>query len=247
MNDRDQRRYDRLTRIQTFGRENAADFTGGGKAPPRFQNIDRHLTALDEARTGQSPARVSKETLLDALHLDFKNIARTARTIALEEPGFDAPYRIPENLTEPILTTHADKLLLLLEDNDAPPAEGGDTPGQKTAKAALRAKFTAYEMPDDFTDSLRDDREALREANSHNQGETQSGVENTAVIGQILGLSSVDVQVLDTVMHNKYARNPAKLKAWLSASRVERAPQREKKTPNGTATPPATGASAPPK
>jgi len=30
-------------------------------------------------------------------------------------------------------------------------------------------------------------------------------------------------------MHNKYARHPEKLRAWQSASRVERAPQREKK------------------
>ena len=40
-------------------------------------------------------------------------------------------------------------------------------------------------------------------------------------------------------MRNKYARNPAKLAAWESASRIERAPQREKKpaTPAGGATP----------
>jgi hypothetical protein len=30
-------------------------------------------------------------------------------------------------------------------------------------------------------------------------------------------------------MHNKYTRQPEKLRAWQSASHVERAPQREKK------------------
>jgi hypothetical protein len=30
-------------------------------------------------------------------------------------------------------------------------------------------------------------------------------------------------------MHNKYSRDHAKLRAWESASHVERAPQREKK------------------
>ena len=39
---------------------------------------------------------------------------------------------------------------------------------------------------------------------------------------------------LDTIMRNEYTRNAAKLAAWESASRVERAPQREKKP----ATPP---------
>lgn len=237
MNDRDQRRYDRLPRVQTFGRENSGDFAAGSKANILFGRIDQHIKALDDAKAGQTPARVSKSTLLDALLLDFKNIARTARAIALTENSFAAPYRIPDNPSESAITTHADALLKILEDNNAPVAEGGDTPAQKTAKAALRARFIAYELPVDFVEDLRTDREAIREANKHNQGETQGGVENTQAIGQILGLAAKDAQELDTIMRNKYARNAAKLAAWESASHVERAPQREKKPATGGALP----------
>src|SRR5207248_8006584 len=97
-----------------------------------------------------------------------------------------------------------------------------------------------YEMPDDFVDDLSDDRDAIREANQRNQGEVQGGVENTELIGQILGNAADDVQHLDAIMHNKYARQPEKLHNWQRASRVERAPQREKKpTPSASsATPP---------
>ena len=42
---------------------------------------------------------------------------------------------------------------------------------------------------------------------------------------------------LDAIMHTKYARDAAKLTAWRSASRVERAPVREKK-PDSATTPP---------
>jgi hypothetical protein len=45
-------------------------------------------------------------------------------------------------------------------------------------------------------------------------------------------------------MNNKYARQPEKLRAWLSASRVERAPPREKKpaaAPGGPASPNSVG------
>jgi hypothetical protein len=84
-------------------------------------------------------------------------------------------------------------------------------------------------MPTDFVEDLRADREAVRDANQHNQGETQEGVENTELIGQILGKAADDVQELDAIMNNKYSRQPEKLRAWQSASRVERAPQREKK------------------
>ncbi len=228
MNDRDQRRYDRLTRVQTFGRDHAADFAPTSKAKTHFAAIDQHLTALDAAKAGQAPARVSKETLLDALTLDFRNIARTARAIDLTEPGFAAPYRIPDNPAETAIATHADALLTLLED------QPGDSGATTTAKAALRAKFIAYELPEDFVADLRADREALRAANQHNQGETQDGVENTAAIGEILGRAAEDVQQLDAIMNNKYARQPEKLRAWQSACRVERAPQREKKPDSGT-------------
>ncbi len=229
MNDRDQRRYDRLTRVQTFGRDNTADFAATSKAKTHFGNVDQHIKDLDTAKAGQTPARVSKETLLDALMLDFKNITRTARSIALKENGFSAPCRIPDNPSQSAIATHADALLLLLEDQD------DDTAAEKTAKAALRAKFVTYELPEDFVEDLRADREAIRKTNQHNQGETQDGVEDTARIGQILALAADDVQELDAIMNNKYTRDPAKLHVWQTASRVERAPVREKK-PDGEGT-----------
>lgn len=225
MNDRDQRRYQRLTRIQTFGLENTADFAAGSKAKTHFANVDGLITSLDQAKAGQSPARVSKQTLLDALSLDFQNIARTARAIELEENGFAAPYRLPDSYTERAITTHADSLLQLLED------QADDSAATKEAKTALRARFIAYELPADFVADLRADRQAIIDANQHNQGEVQGGVENTELIGQLLGRANDEVTELDALMHNKYTRQPEKLRAWQSASRVERAPQREKKQP----------------
>ena len=235
MNDRDKLREDRAIRVQTFGSDNTADFAAGSAATALFAAIDGKLAKLVLAKTGQSPDRASKATILDALWLDFKNIAASARTIGKTEPaGFAAPYTVPDDFTEKLITTHADKLLGLLEDNNDPVADGGDTPAQKNAKAALRAKFVALEMDPDFVTDLRADREALRDANKHNQSENQGGVENTEAIHQILLSISGDVDDLDTIMGNKYARQPEKLKAWHAASRVHRAPKREKKTDGGT-------------
>jgi hypothetical protein len=223
MNDRDQRRYDRALRVQTFGRENAADFTAGSKAPGHFTAIDALIVQLDRAKAAQRPDRVSKASLLDGLRLDLKNIARTARAIEKTEPGFAAVYRLPDDPTEAGLTTLADAVLGRLEDQPA------DSAAVKTAKAALRAKFVAYELPGDFVTDLRADRDAITAANRVNQGENQEGVESTALIGELLGKVNDEVVQLDTIMHNKYARQPEKLRAWQSASRVEHAPQREKK------------------
>ena len=224
MNDRDQRRYDRLTRVQTFGAENIADFASGSKAATLFGSLDRLVDQLDTAKAGQTPNRVSKQTLLDALTLDLQNIARTARHIEITENGFAAPYRLPDVPTESNITTHTDAILKRLED------QRGDSAATKSAKAALRTRFADYELPDDFVANLRADRDAITEANRHNQAENQGGVENTGLIGQLLGKANDEVSGLNVVMYNKYTRQPEKLRAWQSASRVERAPQREKKS-----------------
>jgi hypothetical protein len=233
MNDRDQRRYDRATRVQTFGRDNTADFAAGSKATTLFTSLDDLMVKADDAKADQSPNRVSKETLLDGMLLDLKNISRTAREIEKTENGFAAPYRIPDNPAESAITTHADSVLGKLEDKPA------DSAAVKTAKAALRARFVAYELLADFVTHLRTDRDAITEANQRNQSEVQDGVGNTKLIDELLGQINDVIGGLDAIMFNKYTRVPEKLRAWQSASHVERAPQREKKTPTPPTPPPA--------
>ena len=232
MNDRDIRRYDRATRVLTFGKANDADFTPDSLARGYFTTIAARLIEIDKAKAGQTPARVSKETLLDALMLDFRLIAATARSIEKKtgETGFAAAYPAPDR-TEIAISTHADKVLDLLEDQLT------DTGPAKTAKAALRARFTAFELAANFVERLRTDRDAIDDANDHNQTEVQGGVENTALIGLLLGEINEEIDFLETIMGNKYERQPEKLRAWDSASRVERAPVRAKreKPANGAA------------
>lgn len=232
MNDRDQRRYERATRVQTFGVENAAAFAPTSKAKEHFAALTGFLAALGDAKAGQTPRRVSKSTLLDALTLDLQNIARTARSIGLTENGFAAPYRLPDNTSEAALLTHADAVLKLLEDQQGDPAP------LLAAKAALRTRFVAYELASDFVADLRADRDAIATANQGNQGEVLEGVENTQRISELLTKINGEIAQLDAIMHNKFARQPEKLRAWQSASRVERAPQREKK-PEEPPAPPA--------
>ncbi len=231
MDDRDRRRNDRLIRVQTFGRENAADFAPDSRALIHFASIDQLLQKLDAAKADQKPARVTKETLLDALMLDFKNVARTARAIALKENGFDSPYRIPIPANQSELLTHGDNLLSRLQDQPV------DSPATQTAKTALRAKFISYELPADFVEDLTADLQAIRDTNQHNQSEVQSGVGSTEAIGTLLASAAREVQELDAILKNKYTRNAPKLAAWQSASRVERAPQRSR-TPITPPSPP---------
>ena len=229
MNDRDLLRQERLERIEVFGTANRADWPADSDAAIRYANIGRHLRALATAEIGQQRTPVTKQTLLDGLWLDFRNIARTARSIDLEEPGFGTAYRLPLNRNEKLVKLHADSLLSRLEDRNAPESEGGDSPAQKAAKAALRARFVKYFLPASFVADLRADRDAIDEKNNARTSGNLTGLESTGEIEQILEAATADVTHLDAAMQNLYARNPGKLRAWLAASRVERAPQREKK------------------
>lgn len=225
MDDENIRRYDRATRVQTFGRDNAADIAPGSRIASILTELDTIIGKLAQARVGQIRGPVGKQALIEALSDDFKDIARTSRAIAIDEPDFPvAAFRHPATSVETPVTTHADALLQLLEDQAA------DSLEQKTAKAALRAKFIAYEIAPDFVEDLRADRDALDACNASKQSDNHQGVESTSAIDTLLGQTKDIVTRLDAAIQNKYKNNPDKLAAWKSASRVERTP-RKAKTP----------------
>jgi len=241
MNDRDNRRLERAQNVLTFIQNNSADFAPTSIVHEHVKNIDDSVALIISARAGQTPHRVSKGTLLDALLLDFKLISATARSIELRsrETGFAVPFNnVPARIEEDI-KTYADSLLAILEDNNAPVADGGDTADQKAAKAALRARFLQHEIASDFVTDLRSDRDAIDQINQHNTTEVQEGTEDTETISVQLAAISKEMDILDPIIGNKYATNPEKLHAWERASRVERDPKRGKKDGGNNDTPPA--------
>jgi hypothetical protein len=94
----------------------------------------------------------------------------------------------------------------------------------------------AHEItPDDFVQNLRADRDAIGPASDTVEGKRQQGVEDTARIGIGLTEAYKEIRALNAIMHNKYSRLPEKLRAWRSATHIERAPERPKK--NGGSAP----------
>jgi hypothetical protein len=241
MNDRDNRRLQRAQNVLTFFQNNSADFAPASIVHEHVKAITDAVALILQARAGQTPNRITKASVLDALLLDFKRIAATARAIELRSgpTGFAAPFNNVPNRVEKDIKAYADSLLALLEDNNAPVTEGGDTPEQKTAKAALRTRFLELEINPNFVTNLRHDRDALDEIHQHNTTEVQEGTEDTATITTQLTAISKEVEILDPIMGNKYETTPEKLHAWERASRVERDPKRAKK-PEGGGGPPAT-------
>jgi hypothetical protein len=230
MKDRDTRRLTRAENLLLFCDNNKNDYAAFPVVAEHVAKIAVSVSIVINARADQAPKRITKSSVIDALLLDFKRIAATARSIELRdrEIGFAVPFNKVPDRVEKDIRPHADALLKLLEDNNKPVADGGDTPEQKTAKAALRARFLALAINPAFVTNLRKDRDALDEVHSHNRTEVQEGTEDTALIDAQLTLINTEVDILDPIIGNIYEFQPEKLHAWERASRVERDPHRAK-------------------
>ena len=227
MDDRAFARYNKFVGVRTFGRTNLAD-VASTDAPQHLDKLDVINGALDKAKAGQQGGDATpKAVLIDAIRLDVQNINRTAHAYADDDPGFAAMFRPPEQPNPAAVLTAADAIIAQLVET---PADNAPT---KAAKAARRAKFTAKGLPADFAQHLADDRAAITDAQKSENNADDQGVENTAAIGRLVDEGTKECNYLDAIFHNVYARNPDKLRAWLSASHLERAPQRAKKdSPN---------------
>jgi len=204
-------------RVQTFGKANAADFAAGSKAAGHFARLAQIVADLDIEKARQNGgSATAKEVLFDSLRLDLQSIARTARAIDAGEPGFADRFRNPATPTQQALLTAADAF------------------ARELADPAVVAKFVAYELPADFVADLADDIAAIRSADADMQSDDQTGVASTAAVGRLIREGMAEVMQLDAIMNNKYARNPDRMRAWDSASHVDRAPRRAKKPAGGT-------------
>ena len=220
MNNRESRRYEMFTRVRAFGQDRAADFAAGGEAAKHLARLGEIVAGLAAASAGQQGGgATAKSVLLDALRLDLQNIARTARAITQDAPGFDGRFSPPANFAQSALLTTATAYLAELR------------------KPGVAAQFAAHELPADFASHLADDLAAIAAARDEQETSREAGVASTATVGQLIAEGMAKVNYLDAIMHNKYARAPEKLRAWESASHIERAPKREKKPAGGTPAP----------
>ena len=119
-------------------------------------------------------------------------------------------------------------------------------------KTALIAKFIAHELPADFVTDLAADRQAIDDAKDSTASDDNEGTASTAeaaegnkggwrvgkpAVGRLIKAGMREVNYLDAIVHNKYASNPDKLRAWDCASHVERQGTRKAKPAAGGTTP----------
>jgi hypothetical protein len=219
MTDNDTRRYEMFLRVRQHGMDEAASLAANTFVTSLFNTLSTVITELETHTGAQSSGLTSarqstrsKAVARDEVERDLQAIARTARSMSQSVPGLEQKFRLSRDLKDQDLLTAARMFAA-----DALP---------------LKAEFIKRGLPATFLDDLDDDIAAFEEALTQRTQGTSTHVNATAAIDDLIERGMNTVRELDPIMRNIYAENTGKLAAWLSASRVERAPRRAPQPPS---------------
>ena len=224
MRDSVRRCKETFLRARAFVQENFS-----GAEPTSFvglllNELDSVITGLDSNAGVQAASRsASRQGTLGRVAARAKllrgldAISRTARPMADNDPNLLQQFRAPH---------------------------GQSDQGVLAAAAAFAAgarqiknQFILRGLHEEFIEELEADTEALRAAVARNIENRRAHVTATAAIDGLCGRGMKALRELDPYMRNTYAAEPAKLAAWLSASRVERRTPRTSTSARQTAPP----------
>ena len=207
MNEKDHQVCQALKRVTTFASHHAAEFPTGGQAATGFSRVESLLAEIgdDDLKPGvpASAATGAKAARFDEVWDDLKAIAATARTIALDEPGFAARFPLGEFSQQAILATAEDFLAQL-------------------ADPATAAKFVAYDLPASFVTDLQTDLAAIASEADAQAGDRQSSTGGTARHRGLVAEGRTLLKRLDTSVRNRFRDQPEILAEWRTAARVHR-------------------------
>jgi hypothetical protein len=234
MRDSVRRCKETFLRTQAFGRENFPDADRTTFVGRQLAAIDSVLAGLDShagaQAAGVSAARqgtLGKDAALAKLLGSLVAIRRTARPMAANDPTLLQQFRVPYGQSVQGVLAVAVSVA--------------------TAARQLKAEFVQRGLPETFVEELEADTDALREAVTRKIENRRAHVTATAAIRELCERGMKALRELDPFMRNTYAAEPARLAAWLSASRVERRAARARTGEQPPAPPnsPAPGTPAP--
>lgn len=219
MNDGIRREIESLDRVKIFGVENAAVIKNNARAVAGFQSLNTDLNLLDttgglrfSAIGTRASATVSKAAATAELRRQVRKIANTADTLEDNEPGFDNKFLVPRrNLST----------ATLLEVARAFAADA----------APVKDLFEGLGMPADFITDLQDAINDVETSIGQQDSGQLNSVLSNAEIETILKRQLQNKRMLNTVILNLFADNPAKITEWETAYRVERPPKKQKNNP----------------
>jgi hypothetical protein len=226
MNDRQRRRYERAQRVVMYMDTPSVDFpeeSRGAVFHARLKTLLAHVASLDVERAGNTSKRrqgtEGREDARAALRRMLKSVWDTHKAIAPDRPDIKGLFEKPgRNNNDQALVTTAR--------------------AYAAAAAQFGGPFAEYGLTAEFFNDLRSKADGLESYIAIQNEGAGDGVDTTAAIEETLRQVDEVVERLDPIVRNKYRDNPAKLAAWESASRVERAPRAKPKEEETAPAPP---------
>ncbi|HWW76606.1 MAG TPA: hypothetical protein VNZ44_14515, partial [Pyrinomonadaceae bacterium] len=207
------RNWERGQRVLLLMRTFEPDFPSGSKGSTLTSELEGKLADSDaqEVKRADSTRKRRQGT---AARADARKAARRM-------------LKTTSDTAEPLTLDHPEMKGLFK------PAPGGNndaelmTAVRSAANAASQyaALFTESGLPPAFFDQMRAKANDIEVAAAQQDEAIREGVAATAALEELHREIDEIVDRLDPLVRNKYANDPAKLAAWESASRLERAPR----------------------
>ncbi|HEX8139327.1 MAG TPA: hypothetical protein VF544_17325 [Pyrinomonadaceae bacterium] len=217
-------RYEMFLRVREYGATRATEFSATTLAGELFAGLNEVIARIEAATAKQASERSaalessdSKAAARDELRRDLEAISRTARAIAISQPGLEDKFRAPRSISDQALLALARAFAA-----DALP---------------LKAEFIRRGLPDDFLEDLASDIEEFEQAINRQIQTQEAQVAATASIDPLIERGVNIVRELDAIMRNKYANDAGALAAWLSASHTQRPARRRPPAPPANTSP----------
>lgn len=214
MNDSDRRRYEMQVRVVKFGTDNAADFTGIASA--KFADLATIVNAIETENADQAAGFGEaaqqfdvKDTVREDLRDEMAAISRTSKSMEYAFDGIAEKFLFQRNMPDANLLAKARAFY--------------------TESLPYDADFIAYGLAATFRADLNATADAFEATFSNTASATAEHVAATADVAAKVRDGMIVVRTLDGIVKNRYANDPGKLAAWISASHVEKPPK--KKTP----------------
>ena len=202
-----------LVRVHQFGVDNAEDFPSCVGAA-QFSVVATVVGETESKSTlhagGFAEAAQQfevKDTGRENLRDEMSDISRTAKSMEYEFDGIADKFRFQRNMSDANMLAKARAF--------------------HTESLPYDQNFQDYGLNKNFRIDLNDAADAFEASFSNTATATAEHVAATADTSSKIRQGMVIVRILDGIVRNRYANDPGKLAAWISASHVEKAPKKK--------------------
>lgn len=224
MQDSESRQMDRGQRVDEFAVMQVASFPAGSRGAELFAAhkaasvlAEKWAAKQAEAHLDWQEATEEKDAAINSLLAEMRLINRTARSMDKQFPGIADQFKMPRGSDQNVLNYAR----LYIE-----------------VATPMAAEFTGRGLPASFLVDLQARIDAVEAAESHQSQALANKTSATANLAAALRQENDITSQLKAIVRNTFRNDPGTLAAWESASRIEKAPKKAKKSaPTPTPTP----------